>query len=293
MILWDVSPSILEFAGREIRWYGLLFALGLLVLGPWIEEKMWKREQLKPEWMSSLYSYVVIGTIVGARLGHVLFYDPAYYLANPLKIFAIWEGGLASHGGTLGIIIALWFYSKRVSKRSIWWVLDRIAVPTGLAAALIRLGNLMNSEIFGRPTDLPWAFSFVRSGEYRHLQLLAESGAALSPEQQQLLAGQMGWHPTQIYEALAYLLVFAISMWLYWYRDAAKKYEGLIIGYLLISVFGFRLLVEGIKNVQEPWELDLIATLGLNMGQLLSLPLVALGVYAVWNAYKHPLSQTK
>lgn len=295
MIHWDVNPAIFEFAGREVRWYGLLFALGLLVLGPQIEERIWKHEKLKPEWMNSLYIYVVIGTIVGARLGHVLFYDPAYYLANPTKIFAVWEGGLASHGGTLGVIIALWFYSRNVTKRSLLWILDRIAVPTGIVAMFIRLGNLMNSEIFGRPTDLPWAFSFVRSGEYKQIAHLANQGVALNAEQQQLLSGQIGWHPTQIYEALAYLLLFFLSMWLYWYRDAAKKYTGLIFGYFMIGVFGSRLLIESIKIVQEPWELDLIASIGLNMGQVLSIPFVLLGIGCVWYAYKNPLeiSQTK
>lgn len=295
MIHWDVNPAIFEFAGREVRWYGLLFALGLLVLAPQIEERIWKHEKLKPEWMNSLYIYVVIGTIVGARLGHVLFYDPAYYLANPAKIFAVWEGGLASHGGTLGVIIALWFYSRNVTKRSLLWILDRIAVPTGIVAMFIRLGNLMNSEIFGRPTDLPWAFSFVRSGEYKQIAHLANQGVALSAEQQQLLSGQIGWHPTQIYEALAYLLLFFLSMWLYWYRDAAKNYTGLIFGYFMIGVFGSRLLIESIKIVQEPWELDLIASIGLNMGQVLSIPFVLLGIGCVWYAYKNPLeiSQTK
>lgn len=295
MIHWDVNPAIFEFAGREVRWYGLLFALGLLVLAPQIEERIWKHEKLKPEWMNSLYIYVVIGTIVGARLGHVLFYDPAYYLANPAKIFAVWEGGLASHGGTLGVIIALWFYSRNVTKRSLLWILDRIAVPTGIVAMFIRLGNLMNSEIFGRPTDLPWAFSFVRSGEYKQIAHLANQGVALSAEQQQLLSGQIGWHPTQIYEALAYLLLFFLSMWLYWYRDAAKKYTGLIFGYFMIGVFGSRLLIESIKIVQEPWELDLIASIGLNMGQVLSIPFVLLGIGCVWYAYKNPteISQTK
>lgn len=287
MIVWDVDPAIFEFAGREVRWYGLLFALGLLILGPQIEEKMWQREKLKPEWMNSLYLYVVIGTIVGARLGHVLFYDPAYYLANPLKIFAVWEGGLASHGGTLGIIIALWIYSKKVSKKSILWILDRIAVPTGLAAALIRIGNLMNSEIFGRPTDLPWAFSFVRSGEYRQIEAMAEKGLALTTEQQQLLSGTIGWHPTQIYEAIFYLIAFGVSLWLYWKRDAAEKYTGLIFGVFMIIVFGSRILVESIKIVQETWELELIASIGLNMGQLLSVPFVLVGLYSIWSGYRN------
>lgn len=295
MVVWDVSPSIIEFAGREIRWYGLLFALGLLILGPYIEEKIWKREKLNPEWMNSLYIYVVLGTVLGARLGHVLFYDPAYYLANPLKIFAVWEGGLASHGGTLGVIIALWLFSQKVSKKPLLWILDRIAVPTGLVAMMIRLGNLMNSEIFGRPTDLPWAFSFVRSGEYKQIEYLRNSGATLTVEQQQLLDGLIGWHPTQLYEALAYFIVFLISMWLYWKRDAATHYTGLIFGYFMIGVFGSRMLIESIKMVQEPWELDLIASVGLNMGQILSIPFVLLGFICVWWAYKHPnaTSQTK
>lgn len=290
MIVWNVSPQIFEAIG--IRWYGLLFALGLIILGPWIEGKIWEREKLEPKWLDSLFLYVVLGTVIGARLGHVLFYEPATYLANPIKILAVWEGGLASHGGTIGVIVALWLYSRRVSRKPLLWILDRIAVPTGLVAAFIRLGNLMNSEIFGRPTDLPWAFSFVRSGEYHKILALREAGLTLTPEQQQLLDGTLGWHPTQIYEAVAYLLVFAFSMWLYWYRDAAQKYTGLIIGYFMIGVFGSRILVESIKIVQEPWELDLIASIGLNMGQLLSIPFVLFGIATVYWAYTHPNTPT-
>lgn len=274
-ITWDVDPVIFEIFGRGIRWYGLFFALGLLILGPMIEGRIWKREKLNPEWMNSLFVYVVLGTILGARLGHVLFYDPSYYLANPSKIFAVWEGGLASHGGTIGIIVAVWIYSRRVTKRSMLWTLDRLAVPTGLAAALIRLGNLMNSEIFGRPTDLPWGFVFPRASEFAGY---AEKGLTIP-----------ACHPTQIYEAVAYLLVFALCMYLYWGRDAARRYPGLILGYFLLGVFGFRLFVESIKNVQESWEIGLVQHYGLNMGQFLSIPFILAGLGLIIYVYRHPV----
>lgn len=274
-ITWDVDPVIFDIFGRGIRWYGLFFALGLLILGPMIEGRIWKREKLNPEWMNSLFVYVVLGTILGARLGHVLFYDPSYYLANPSKIFAVWEGGLASHGGTIGIIVAVWIYSRRVTKRSMLWTLDRLAVPTGLAAALIRLGNLMNSEIFGRPTDLPWGFVFPRASEFAGY---AEKGLTIP-----------ACHPTQIYEAVAYLLVFALCMYLYWGRDAARRYPGLILGYFLLGVFGFRLFVESIKNVQESWEIGLVQHYGLNMGQFLSIPFILAGLGLIIYAYRHPV----
>lgn len=274
-ITWDFDPVLFTLFGHPIVWYGLLFALGLIILGPWIEKKMWEHEKLDPKWFESLAVYVFVGTIVGARLGHVLFYDPAYYLANPAKIFVTWEGGLASHGGTIGIIIACWLYSRRVTRKSILWVLDRLAVPTGIVAAMIRLGNLTNSEIFGRPTTLPWGFRFIRSEEYRHLVPNMD----------------MGCHPTQIYEALCYLAVFALCMWLYWKRDAARRYSGLIVGVFLTGIFLSRFIIERIKIVQELWELKLIESVGLNMGQLLSIPFVLAGIWLIIRAVKNPITQ--
>ncbi|ERJ85366.1 prolipoprotein diacylglyceryl transferase [Porphyromonas gingivalis F0566] len=274
-ITWDFDPVLFTLFGHPIVWYGLLFALGLIILGPWIEKKMWEHEKLDSKWFESLAVYVFVGTIVGARLGHVLFYDPAYYLANPAKIFVTWEGGLASHGGTIGIIIACWLYSRRVTRKSILWVLDRLAVPTGIVAAMIRLGNLTNSEIFGRPTTLPWGFRFIRSEEYRHLVPNMD----------------MGCHPTQIYEALCYLAVFALCMWLYWKRDAARRYSGLIVGVFLAGIFLSRFIIERIKIVQEPWELKLIESVGLNMGQLLSIPFVLAGIWLIIRAVKNPITQ--
>ena len=274
-ITWDFDPVLFTLFGHPIVWYGLLFALGLIILGPWIEKKMWEHEKLDSKWFESLAVYVFVGTIVGARLGHVLFYDPAYYLANPAKLFVTWEGGLASHGGTIGIIIACWLYSHRVTRKSILWVLDRLAVPTGIVAAMIRLGNLTNSEIFGRPTTLPWGFRFIRSEEYRHLVPNMD----------------MGCHPTQIYEALCYLAVFALCMWLYWKRDAARRYSGLIVGVFLTGIFLSRFIIERIKIVQEPWELKLIESVGLNMGQLLSIPFVLAGIWLIIRAVKNPITQ--
>lgn len=292
VITWNVDPAIFELLGREIRWYGLLFALGLLILGPAVEERIWKREKLNPDWLNSLYIYVVLGTVIGARLGHVLFYDPMYYLANPLKILVTWEGGLASHGGTLGIILAVWLYSRRVVHKPIIWTLDRLAVPVGLAAALIRIGNLMNSEIFGRPTDLPWAFSFVRSGEYYTIFAKQRAGEVLTEVEQNLLTGTIGWHPTQIYEAIAYLLVFGLCLWLYWRRDAALRRPGLILGSFLVGTFGSRMIIESIKNVQESWELAMLDAIGLNMGQMLSVPFVLVGLWLIVRAYRQPALST-
>lgn len=291
-ITWDISPEIFNIGIISVRWYSVLFALGLVILGPMIEDRIWKKEGLPEDWYSSLFIYVVLGTVIGARLGHVLFYNPMYYLANPINIFKVWEGGLASHGGTIGVIFAVYLYSKRVTKKSMLFTLDRLAVPVGLVAALIRLGNLMNSEIFGSITDNSWGFRFINSGEYRNIVSwpINENGrwAELSIEQINKLPAM---HPTQIYEAIAYLLVFAVCMYLYWRKDAARNYSGLIVGVFLTLIFSSRFIIEKIKIVQESWELSMIDSIGINMGQLLSIPFIIIGIVLIVRAIRNP--QTK
>lgn len=255
-IHWNASPEIFHIGSLSVRWYGLLFAAGFL-FGYYMVECMFKYEKLELKWLESLFVYMIVATIIGARLGHVIFYGWDYYSQHPLEIIKVWHGGLASHGGTLGIFIALMIWSKKVSKRSVLWVIDRVVVPTALVAAMIRTGNLMNSEIYGVQTDLPWGFVFLRSGE------------------------TVPKHPTQIYEALAYLFTFAVTLYLYWRTNSRKK-EGLITGIFFIMIFLSRFLIEFIKEDQEAFE----AAMTLNMGQWLSIPFVLGGLYLLMRALK-------
>ncbi|MCD8263381.1 MAG: prolipoprotein diacylglyceryl transferase [Tannerellaceae bacterium] len=265
-VTWTADPTIFTLGSREVRWYGLAFAFGFLI-GYQIVSRMWKNEDLNPEWIDSLLIYTMLGTVIGARLGHCLFYAPGYYLANPVEILKVWEGGLASHGGTLGIIIAIYFYSKQVSHKSMLWTFDKLVVPTGLVAAFIRLGNLINHEIYGHPTDLPWGFRFINN--LSAWKMGAEP--VFSPPS----------HPTQLYEAIIYLLTFCLCMWLYFKKQAWKK-EGFIFGVFMICVFGSRFFIEFLKNDQEDFEADML----LNMGQWLSIPFVILGCWCIWRAVK-------
>ena len=255
-IHWNVSPEIFSIGSLHVRWYGLMFAIGFL-FGYHHVEKMFKHENLDLKWLESLFIYIILATIVGARLGHVLFYGWDYYSQHPLEILFIWQGGLASHGGTLGILLALFIWSKKVSKRSILWVLDRVVVPTALVAALIRFGNLMNSEIYGTQTNLPWGFIFERNHE------------------------TVAKHPTQIYESLSYLITFAVMLFMYW-KTKAKDYQGLIVGVFFTMVFGARFFIEFIKEEQEAFEKGMT----LNMGQLLSIPFVVGGTILIILAIK-------
>ncbi len=257
-IHWDVHPEIFHVGSLSVRWYGLLFASGFLI-GYYIGEYMLKSEKVRQKWIDSLFFYIIIATVVGARLGHVFFYGWEYYSQHPGEIIKVWHGGLASHGGAIGILLALFIHSKVVTKRTMLWTLDRIVVPTALVAAFIRTGNLMNSEIYGIQTTLPWGFIFERNGE------------------------TLAKHPTQIYEALAYLISFGILMYLY-RKTSSKNRPGLILGAFFILIFTARFFIEFIKEDQEAFE----AGMALNMGQWLSIPFVLMGIILVIRAIKKP-----
>jgi len=263
IIPWNVDPEIFRIGNFAVRWYGLLFASGF-VFGYYILKRIFKNEGFGDATLDRLTVYVAIGTIVGARLGHCFFYEPAYYLARPVEILKIWHGGLASHGAAIGILLALWLFARKERKPFIW-AIDRVVIVVALAGALIRLGNLMNSEIYGVETTLPWGFVFLRNGE-------------TAPK-----------HPTQIYEALAYLITFGVLMRIYW-KNAGKQRPGLLFGVFLMMVFGFRFFVEYIKEDQVAFE----SGMKLNMGQWLSIPLVLAGIAILLWAYRHkPAPVTK
>ena len=270
-INWDISPEIFNLGGISIRYYGLLFAVAF-ILGYKVEEKMFKSEGLPMAWLDKLWLYVAIATIVGARLGHCIFYDWAYYSQHPLEMilpvrfspefkFTGYQG-LASHGAAIGIIAGLWYYSRKVSKKSIFWILDRAVIPIALAGFFIRTGNLMNSEIVGLPNNMPWGFRFMNSD---------------------LPNPELPRHPAQLYEAICYLFSFFALMYLYW-RTNVKKKMGFIFGAFLIPIFSARFIIEFVKEVQEPWE----AGMALNMGQILSIPFILAGIFMLWYSKKLP-----
>lgn len=270
-VTWTANPNL--FSGFvTVRWYGLMFAIGFLI-GYEIVYRIFKREGAPEAWLAPLFFYVVIATVLGARLGHVFFYDWGYYSQHPADILKVWEGGLASHGGTIGIIIAIFIFSWHVTKKSALWTLDRLCIPIGLVGALIRIGNLMNHEIYGGPTSQPWGFEFI-SNINQYMQ-----GAEPVFTQP--------CHPTQIYEALCYLAVFGICMYMYWRRNAQER-PGLILGTFLVGIFGTRFFIEFVKNVQEPWEVGLRQSIGLDQGQLLSIPFVIAGIWLIVRALHRP-----
>ncbi len=269
-IVWDVSPVMFTFPSwlplmgdREVRWYGLLFAASF-VIGYVIMQKVFRREKIHNDVLDELSTYMLVATVVGARLGHCLFYEPAYYLANPIEILKVWEGGLASHGAAVGIPLALYFFSRK-HKKPVIWTLDRVVIVVALAGFLIRMGNLMNSEIFGHATTLPWGFYFIR---YHDKAMHADPR-----------------HPTQIYEGLVYLLTFVFLYRSYFTCNKGDRQPGFIFGWFLMLIFGSRFFIEFLKEPQVGFE----STMTLNMGQWLSIPFVVAGFYIWYKGYQKNL----
>lgn len=265
-IVWSVKPEIFTLSediwligGFSIRWYGLLFAFAF-IFGYIIMQKIFNKEGIPIKVLDELTTTMVISVIVGARLGHCLFYEPAYYLSNPFEILKIWEGGLASHGASIGILIGLYIFSRKNHKPYLW-IMDRIVIVVALGGFFVRIGNLMNSEIFGDVTTLPWGFVFEN---------YYDTFYATDPR-----------HPTQLYEALSYFIIFLITGWIYKKHDGHPR-PGMLFGIFLILLFGVRILIEFVKVPQVGFEEQMT----LNMGQWLSIPFVLAGVLILFWSQK-------
>jgi phosphatidylglycerol---prolipoprotein diacylglyceryl transferase len=349
-ILWTASPEIIKIGDFVVRWYGLLFALGFLI-GQQILIRIYKWEGKPERDVERITVYMVIATVVGARLGHVLFYDPVYYFNNPIEIPMIWKGGLASHGATIGILTAIWLYSRKTPGQSYLYVLDRLVITIALAGCLIRLGNLMNSEIIGVPTNAPSAFVFANDAEtgiedmfpgivqdvsieangkdttlyddFRYmglnLDIKLKEGAGLNKEQlaqdiinrvnehsvfvenillpsnlpfkieqDRIILRGLGVprHPSQLYEAIAAFFVFILLFAIY-LKYKADLPEGRLFSLFVILIFGMRIIIEFLKEPQVAFEKEMT----LNMGQLLSIPLVLAGLIVFIRSFRKKKSK--
>ena len=268
-ILWNPDLVAFHIGSFSIRWYSLCWLIGL-ALAYLVVRKLFKEQKIPDEKFEPLFIYCFLGILIGARLGHCIFYQPDYFLTSwkgfvemLLPIHFLPDGGwkmtgyegLASHGGTLGLILALLLY-VRTMKVPLWTVLDNIAIATGTTACFIRLGNLMNSEIIGKVTDVPWAFIFER-------------------------VDQAPRHPGQLYEAIAYALFFLIS-WLLYRRRPDRVGTGFYFGFCLFYIFTFRFFIEYTKEIQEAFE----ASLPIDMGQILSIPFIAIGAWFMVKGWK-------
>lgn len=276
-ITWNVDPVAFSLGPFSVRWYGIFWAVGIY-LCYLVQVALYEKEGCPQGWADKIFTYMVVGVIVGARVGHCWFYEwheaaslglePVQflgmtfnyrnpYIENPFELIKVWQGGLSSHGGAIGLITAAIILNKKHFHQGVSWIFDRLVIGIAITATLIRLGNLMNSEIYGGPTDLPWGFIFVKDGQ------------------------TVPCHPTQIYEMLYCIVAGVVSFSMYRFTRA-KQYPGLIFSVWLLIVFVTRFLLEFIKFNQEAFEQNLI----LNMGQILSLPLIIWAVYLLVHAIK-------
>ena len=259
VINWNVSPEIVNWGNFAPRWYSLGFLLGFMI-GYYIMYRIYLNDKADIRTLDTLLLFLIIGTILGARIGHCLFYDWDYFKDHLLEVILPVQfepefrftgfTGLASHGGAIGVLIAQWLYCKYVAKKPLLWLLDRIGIPIMLVGCFIRLGNLMNSEILGKAANVPWSFVFER-------------------------VDTIPRHPVQLYEAIAYLFIFFLLSWLYWKTDIKTK-TGRLLGVFTVLLWGTRFFLEFFKDSQGGLEniLGLLST-----GQWLSLPLIAVGLY--------------
>ncbi len=249
--IWNVDPNIFTIGSIQVRWYGVLF-VGSFLIGLQILHWVYRREKRDDALLDNLLFFIIIGAIVGSRLVHCFFYAPDYYLAHPLQVFAVWKGGLASHGGLAGVLIALYFYTKRY-KIDYFWLLARLTIPGALTAAFVRIGNLFNSEILGLPSDAAWAVVFPK------VDMIAR-------------------HPVQLYEAGAYLLIVVLLLSIY--KKVSPEFATKILpGTFLITLFSARFLIEYTKTEQAAYTTDIALT----TGQMLSIPFIIAGVvWIVW-----------
>ena len=266
-IIWNVNPVIFNLGFFEIRYYSLFFALGFLV-SYLIIKKIYKKENIPVKELDSLTVYVVVGGLLGARLGHCLFYEWDYFSKHILEMllpisfepdfhFTGYQG-LASHGGTVGVIIAVLIFKVKSTKKSFFWLIDRIAIPTGFAGALIRTGNLFNSEIYGQQTNIAWGFVFERNGD------------------------TVATYPTQIYEALCYIITSILLLQLY-KKEKFRNAKGFLLGVFFVMIFTARFFIEFFKQNQVEFENSML----LNMGQILSIPIVCAGLFLIVYSLKN------
>ncbi|RSK41288.1 prolipoprotein diacylglyceryl transferase [Hymenobacter perfusus] len=294
-----MDPVITQLGPLTLRWYGLLFMMGF-VLGTPVFQHIFRTERVSPHWVDVLTLYVLVGTVVGARLGHVLFYEPEMLLTDPLEVFKIWHGGLASHGATVGIPLACWLFARR-HQFDVLWVLDRIVLVVAIGGALIRLGNFMNSEIGGYPSTVPWAVVFPRdTGHLLPATRPLPAGTVLVARPALLPTGEVSSrvlpatmpigpgmlmavprHPTQLYEALYCVLLVAL-LYGVWNRTKERTPRGLLLGLFLVLLFTQRFLGEILKEAQVDFEKDNL----LNQGQLLSLLPILVGLWLLWRVGK-------
>jgi len=252
--IWNVNPNILELGSLQLRWYGLLF-VGSFFLGISILNWMYKREGRDPAVLDNLLLYLIAGVVIGSRLVHCLFYEPEFYLSHPLEILYVWKGGLASHGGLVGVLVAMYIFAKKYNE-SYFWLIARVTIPGALTAAFVRFGNLFNSEILGKPSELPWAIIFQR-------------------------VDMIPRHPVQLYEAFSYLFILVLLLGIY--KKTSPSFATKILpGIFFVTLFSARFFIEYAKTRQAAYTTDL----PFSTGQMLSIPFIIIGIIWIIWAFK-------